>query len=67
MFRNLFYSVPTIRLGRWNNSNDKLTNIKIYWANMDHCGTCDSVKKHISHSTALSVQTGKKDKLILLK
>ncbi len=66
MFRNLFYSVPTIRLGRWNNSNEQLTNIKIYWANMDHCGTCDSGKKPIPHSNALSVQT-KKDKLILLK
>jgi hypothetical protein len=63
MFRNLFYSVPTIRLGRWNYSNEQLTNIKIYWANMDHCGTCDSVKKL---NNALSVQT-KKDKLILLK
>jgi len=66
MFRNFFYSVPTIRLGCWNNSNEQLTNIKIYWANMDHCGTCDSGKKPISRSNALSVQT-KKDKLILLK
>ena len=64
MFRNLFYSVPTIRLGRWNNSNEQLTNIKIYWANMDHCGTCDSGKKPI---TALSILTEKKDKLALLK
>lgn len=67
MFRNLFYAVPTIRLGRWNNSNEQLTNIKIYWANMDHCGTCDSEKKQIYRSTALSTWIAKKDKLILLK
>ena len=37
-------------LGRWNRSSEQLTEIKVNWANVDHCGTCskeDLTKKYI--------------------
>ena len=37
-------------LGRWNRSCDQSTEIKVNWANVDHCGTCskeDLNKKYI--------------------
>lgn len=33
-------TVQKTYLGRWECTTDKLNNIKVYWANMDHCGTC---------------------------
>jgi len=37
-------------LGRWNRSCDQSTDIKVNWANVDHCGTCskeDLNKKYV--------------------
>jgi hypothetical protein len=32
--------------GRWNLDYDNtIQNRKVYWANMDHCGCCDTVAK----------------------
>lgn len=44
-FVNLFkYFTNTktqqIRLGRWSNENVKKTNLKVDYANEDHCGVC---------------------------
>lgn len=33
-------SYNKILLGRWNRSSEQLTEIKVNWANIDHCGTC---------------------------
>lgn len=43
MFRKLFgfrFIVPEPMLGRWTRTSEKANSIKIFWANVDHCGTC---------------------------
>jgi hypothetical protein len=41
MFRKLFTNkLENIILGRWKCTDERLNKIKVYWANMDHCGTC---------------------------
>ena len=54
MFRKLFAFrsiVPEPVLGRWTRTCEKTNSIKIFWANVDHCGTCSgdavAVKKNI--------------------
>lgn len=52
MFRKLFFSIglkPDAPLGRWARTSEKANSIKIFWANVDHCGTCsgEAVKKEI--------------------
>ena len=43
--KRLFKStVDKIALGRWERTCEKKNKIKVYWANMDHCGTCSSAK-----------------------
>ena len=49
-------------LGRWERTNDALNTIKVYWANVDHCGTCtketiptDAVKTPPSSSAEKSL------------
>lgn len=32
-----------ITLGRWSNENTKKTNLKIDYANEDHCGVCTGI------------------------
>jgi len=41
-FHKLFASsiIQKQVLGRWERTNDALNTIKVYWANVDHCGTC---------------------------
>jgi len=44
MFRNIFkLKLEKILLGRWERTCDKANTIKVYWANVDHCGTCSKV------------------------
>jgi hypothetical protein len=50
MFRKLFgikFISPAPLLGRWTRTSEKVNSIKIFWANVDHCGTCisEAVKK----------------------
>ena len=41
MFRRFFANnLEKILLGRWKCTDERLNKIKVYWANMDHCGTC---------------------------
>jgi hypothetical protein len=41
MLKNIFKnSFKKTLLGRWSLSSDKVTAIKVNWANVDHCGTC---------------------------
>ena len=41
MFRKIFRTtIDETVLGRWARTNEKMNGIKVYWANMDHCGTC---------------------------
>ena len=42
MFRKLFSILltPKTLLGRWTPTDMKKNNIKLDWANVDHCGTC---------------------------
>jgi len=44
MFRKIFMASisPSVKtsLGRWECTTMKLNDIKIDWANVDHCGTC---------------------------
>lgn len=43
MFRKLllrFKNLPPTPLGRWRRTEEHINNIKIDWANVDHCGTC---------------------------
>lgn len=35
-----------ITLGRWTNENNKKTNLKIDYANEDHCGVCTNLLKN---------------------
>jgi hypothetical protein len=52
MMRNLFKKTL---LGRWNLSCDKITTIKVNWANIDNCGTCsreDLNIKYVDYSTS---------------
>uniref|UniRef100_A0A6C0IR41 Uncharacterized protein n=1 Tax=viral metagenome TaxID=1070528 RepID=A0A6C0IR41_9ZZZZ len=37
---NIITQKKTIHLGRWNINDANKTNIKIDYANEDHCGTC---------------------------
>lgn len=52
MFRKLF-SIAIIPdkplLGRWTRTTEKANSIKIFWANVDHCGTCsgEAIKKKV--------------------
>ena len=51
MFRKLFFSIglkPDAPLGRWARTTEKANSIKIFWANVDHCGTCsgEAMKKN---------------------
>ena len=50
MLRKLFslrFITPAPLLGRWTRTTEKVNSIKIFWANVDHCGTCsgEAVKK----------------------
>ena len=41
MFSRLFTkTLEKTLLGRWDRTCEKVNSIKVYWANMDHCGTC---------------------------
>ena len=41
MFRNLFTkTIDKTLLGRWGRTDELANTIKVYWANIDHCGTC---------------------------
>jgi hypothetical protein len=41
MFRRFFTNnIENIILGRWKCTDENINRIKVYWANMDHCGTC---------------------------
>ena len=53
MFRKLFRLAtrPDTPLGRWTRTSDKMNSIKIFWANVDHCGTCSSEKMVKSSTT----------------
>lgn len=31
-----------VPLGRWTRTTEKENAIKVFWANVDHCGTCSS-------------------------
>jgi len=45
MLRKLFslrFITPAPLLGRWTRTTEKMNSIKIFWANVDHCGTCSS-------------------------
>ena len=46
-FHKLFASTIIQKqvLGRWERTNDALNTIKVYWANVDHCGTCSKETK----------------------
>jgi len=42
MITKLFQPKNTILLGRWKPEyNKSIISSKVYWANNDHCGTCD--------------------------
>ena len=43
----MFKPKPQVMLGRWIRTTPKLTNIKIDYANEDHCGTCSNDNKSI--------------------
>ena len=50
MLRKLFslrFISPAPLLGRWTRTSEKVNSIKIFWANVDHCGTCsgEAMKK----------------------
>lgn len=44
MFRKLFRLAirPDTPLGRWSRTTEKMNAIKVFWANVDHCGTCST-------------------------
>lgn len=45
MFRRIFTrNLEKILLGRWERTCEKANTIKVYWANIDHCGTCSGQK-----------------------
>lgn len=40
LIRRLRVNIPPTPLGRWERTCNIKNNIKIDWANTDHCGTC---------------------------
>lgn len=45
--KNLLNKTPIrITLGRWTNENVHKTNLKVDYANEDHCGVCNSLLKN---------------------
>jgi len=50
-------------IGRWNLDYDNtIQNRKVYWANMDHCGCCDTVIFNIeNHKLKITVKNCKKN------
>lgn len=44
LFSSLFRSIPKTLLGRWERTPEKLSSIKIKYANIDHCGSCSLQK-----------------------
>jgi len=40
IFRSIFRYTPKTQLGRWERTGRIQNNIKIDYANIDHCGTC---------------------------
>ena len=62
MFRKIFRNtVEKTLLGRWARTTEKVNSIKVYWANMDHCGTCgkELVYKDSKKNHTLTDQTNK--------
>jgi len=65
MFHRIFIApiLPSVKisLGRWERTNMKLNQIKIDWANIDHCGTCSyevvplSNSIHLPHPTSTPI------------
>ncbi len=53
IFKNINKGTPSYaiknKLGRWNRENGKKTELKIYYANEDHCGVCLVKKKDESN------------------
>ena len=46
-FKNLTNTnTQQITLGRWSNENKKKTNLKVDYANEDHCGVCTNLLKN---------------------
>jgi hypothetical protein len=67
MFRKIFRTtIEETVLGRWARTNEKINGIKVYWANMDHCGTCGKEvvdrQKNTNHPTTKpkAIQSDKK-------
>lgn len=52
-----------VMIGRWNLDYDNtIQNRKVYWANMDHCGCCDTAIFNIEkHKLKINVQDSKKN------
>ena len=45
--KNLLNKSPVkITLGRWSKENTRKTNLKVDYANEDHCGVCSSLLKN---------------------
>lgn len=42
-FKKITNKTKPITLGRWSNENLKKTNLKIDYANEDHCGVCQGL------------------------
>lgn len=62
MFRKIFRNtIEKTLLGRWARTNEKINGIKVYWANMDHCGTCgkELVDKNSKKNHTLTDQNNK--------
>ena len=61
MFLKIFkaHMSPSVKtsLGRWECTNMKLNEIKIDWANVDHCGTCSHTSFLPSRSLVIESYT----------
>lgn len=46
-----------VMMGRWNlEYNSAIQNRKVYWANMDHCGCCETNSFHTVNKTEKSTK-----------
>lgn len=50
-------SIVRIFLGRWTRTTQEMNNIKVDWANIDHCGTCSAHTIKNTESEDLSKQS----------
>lgn len=65
MFHKVFRylrEIPAVPLGRWKRTDKLKNNLKIDWANVDHCGTCSYLEKKTRNQETPTIEKKKEPK-----